>query len=120
VNDTVTVRREDNALRVLENKKLRRIFGPSGEKVKGGWKNHTLCNFIINAVMKFCYDEGGWGIGRTCITPEGNERISRKGTAMTEGKSGCYDSGCRERFMAACCECGNEPLSFFDGGNILD
>lgn len=60
--ETVTVRREDNVLRVLENKKLRRIFGPSGEKVKGGRKNHTLCNFLIYAVMKFCYDdeEGGW------------------------------------------------------------
>jgi hypothetical protein len=44
---------------MLENKKLRRIFGPSGEKVKGGWKNHTLCNFLIYAVMKFCYDDEG-------------------------------------------------------------
>ena len=35
-NETVTVRGEDNVLRVLENKKPRRIFGPSGEKVKGG------------------------------------------------------------------------------------
>jgi hypothetical protein len=47
------------ALRVLENKTPRRIFGPSGMKVKGGWKYHTLCNFLIYAVMKFCYDDGG-------------------------------------------------------------
>lgn len=86
------MRREDSALRVLENKKPRRIFGPSGEKIKGGWKNHTLCNFLIYAVMKFCYDEEG-GIGRTCITPEGNERISRKGAALEESIRGCYDSG---------------------------
>lgn len=61
-SETVTVRGEDNVLRVLENKKPRRIFGPSGEKVKGGWKNHTLCNFLIYAVMKFCYDDEGRGI----------------------------------------------------------
>lgn len=59
--DTVTVRRGEYALRLLENKKLRRIFGPSGEKVKGGWKNHTLCNFLIYTVMKFCYDDEGGG-----------------------------------------------------------
>jgi len=35
-SETVTVRGEDNVLRVFENKKLSRIFGPSGEKVKGG------------------------------------------------------------------------------------
>lgn len=36
---------------------------------------------------------GGGGIGRTCSTPEGNERVSRKGTALEESKRGYYDSG---------------------------
>lgn len=26
-------------------------------KLKEGEKNYTLCNFIIYAVMKFCYDD---------------------------------------------------------------
>jgi hypothetical protein len=37
----------------------RRIFGPSREKVEGRWKNHTLCSFLIYAVMKIFYDDEG-------------------------------------------------------------
>jgi hypothetical protein len=31
--------REDRRLRVLENRVLRRIFGPNGDEVTGEWKN---------------------------------------------------------------------------------
>jgi len=44
-SETVTVRGEDNVLRVLDNKKLRRIFGPSGEKAKGGRKTTRYATF---------------------------------------------------------------------------
>jgi hypothetical protein len=31
-------RREERGLRALENRALRGIFGPKGEKVTGGWR----------------------------------------------------------------------------------
>jgi hypothetical protein len=31
--------REERRLRVFENRVLRRVFGPKGDKVKGVWKN---------------------------------------------------------------------------------
>jgi hypothetical protein len=39
--------REEHGLRVFENKVLRRIFGPKGDEVAGGWRklhNEELCD----------------------------------------------------------------------------
>jgi hypothetical protein len=39
---------------VFEKKMVRRLFGLLREKVKGGRKNQTLCNFLNNALTKLC------------------------------------------------------------------
>jgi hypothetical protein len=42
--------REEHRLRVVENRVLRRIFGPKGDDVTGGWRKlhieelHNLCS----------------------------------------------------------------------------
>jgi hypothetical protein len=39
---SVTLREEHRRLRVLENRVLRRIFGPKGDEIMGGWrKSHN-------------------------------------------------------------------------------
>jgi hypothetical protein len=41
--------REEHRLRIFENRMLRRIFGPKGEEMAGGWRRlrneelHNLC-----------------------------------------------------------------------------
>jgi hypothetical protein len=42
--------REEHKVRVLENRVLRKIFGPKMEEVTGGWKrlhNEKLCNLYF-------------------------------------------------------------------------
>jgi hypothetical protein len=38
--------REEHRLRVFENRVLRRIFGPKGDEVTGGWRNYIMRSFI--------------------------------------------------------------------------
>jgi hypothetical protein len=46
--------REEHRLRLLENKMLRRIFGPKRDEVMGGWRKlhneelHSFCRVTIN------------------------------------------------------------------------
>jgi hypothetical protein len=48
--------REEHRLRVLENRVLRRIFGPRRDEVTGGWRKlhieelHNLCSSPIRIV----------------------------------------------------------------------
>jgi hypothetical protein len=42
--------REEYALKLFENRVLRRIFGPKREEVAGGWRrlhNEEFCNFYL-------------------------------------------------------------------------
>jgi hypothetical protein len=39
--------REEHRLRVFENRVLRRIFGPKGDGVTGGWRKLHANSFII-------------------------------------------------------------------------
>jgi hypothetical protein len=46
--------REEHRLRMFENRALRRIFGPKGEKVLGDWRrlhNEELHNFYASLVI---------------------------------------------------------------------
>jgi hypothetical protein len=46
--------REEHRLRVFENRVLRRIFGPKGAEVTGGWRklhNEVLCNLFSSPSM---------------------------------------------------------------------
>jgi hypothetical protein len=38
VKPDVTTKREEHRLRVLENRVLRRVFGPKRDEVTGGWR----------------------------------------------------------------------------------
>jgi hypothetical protein len=39
--------KEDHRLMLLENRVLRRIFGPKGEEVREEWKNHIIRSLMI-------------------------------------------------------------------------
>jgi hypothetical protein len=42
--------REEHRQRVLENRVLRRIFGPKGDEVMGRWRNCITRTFMIYAL----------------------------------------------------------------------
>jgi hypothetical protein len=56
---------EEHAFRVFENRVLRRIFGPKGDKVTGGWRNlhneklHKLYS-SLNIVSMIKSRSEGW------------------------------------------------------------
>jgi hypothetical protein len=59
--------REENGLRVLENRVLRRIFGLKSDEVTGGWRklhNKKLHNlhYLLNVIKMIK------GMGRACST----------------------------------------------------
>jgi hypothetical protein len=45
--------KEEHALRVLENKVLRRIFGSYREEIKGGWTTFHKRSFIICTLYQY-------------------------------------------------------------------
>jgi hypothetical protein len=44
--------REEHRLRVFENRALRRIFGPKGVELIGGWRNCIIRSFITCTVRQ--------------------------------------------------------------------
>jgi hypothetical protein len=44
--------REEHRLRMFENRVLRRIFGPKGDEVIGGWKKNCITRSFITSTLR--------------------------------------------------------------------
>jgi hypothetical protein len=135
---------------VFKKKIVRSIFASLSEKVKGGRKNLASCNFLVNAVTKFCCDdEMEEEFERNALRKKEKRKPyththTHTHTHMLDGKyertgslwrsinvdwivvvleKVCDDIilyCIRVSFVAVFRECGNETLSFLKGANIVD
>jgi hypothetical protein len=131
--------REENRLRVFENRVLRRIFGPKRDEVTGEWRklhNEELRNLysspdIIRQVksrrMRWAghvarmgeerkvykvlegKPEGKRPLGRPTRRWEDGIRMDLVEISWGRGACGLDSTGSGQGLVAGCCECGDEP-----------
>jgi hypothetical protein len=80
--------REEPRLRVLENRVLRRVFGPKRDEVRGNGENYIMRSFMIStAHPKFLLHKiGNHEMGGACSKYRGEERCIQVFGGETWGK----------------------------------
>jgi hypothetical protein len=74
-------------MKVLENRALRRIFGPKMDEVTGDWRrfhNQELYHWL--STKYYSGDQMDFEMGRACCTYAGRRGVYRVLVGKTEGK----------------------------------